>query len=65
VLGWSADSVTAAMQAGKDNRAVTLPQRLPVYIVYFTAYARDGDLHFATDVYKRDSVFKAPLPTAP
>ena len=57
-------SVTAAMQAGKDC-AVTLPQRLPVYIVYFTAYARDGDLHFATDVYKRDSVFKAPLPTAP
>jgi murein L,D-transpeptidase YcbB/YkuD len=53
------------MQAGKDNRAVTLPQRLPVYIVYFTAYARDGDLHFATDVYKRDSVFKAPLPAAP
>jgi murein L,D-transpeptidase YcbB/YkuD len=52
------------MQAGKDNRAVTLPQGCPC-IVYFTAYARDGDLHFATDVYKRDSVFKAPLPTAP
>jgi len=65
VLGWSADSVNAAMQAGKDNRAVSLPRRLPVYIVYFTAYARDGDLHFATDVYKRDSVFKAPTPTAP
>ena len=65
VLGWSADSVTAAMQAGKDNRAVTLPQKLPVYIVYFTAYARDGNLHFANDVYKRDSVFKAPLPAAP
>jgi murein L,D-transpeptidase YcbB/YkuD len=65
VLGWTADSVTAAMQAGKDNRAVTLPQKLPVYIVYFTAYARDGDLHFANDVYKRDSVFKAPVPSAP
>jgi len=65
VLGWTADSVTAAMQAGKDNRAVALPNKLPVYIVYFTAYARDGDLHFANDVYKRDSVFKAPQPTAP
>ncbi len=59
VLGWSADSVAAAMQNGKDNRSVTLPERLPVYIVYFTAYARDGDLHFATDVYQRDSVFKS------
>jgi len=27
---------------------------LPVYIVYFTAYARDGELHFADDVYGRD-----------
>jgi L,D-transpeptidase YcbB len=63
VLGWPADSVTAAMQNGKDNRAVVIPQRVSVYIVYFTAYARDGDLHFATDVYKRDSVFKAaPIP---
>ena len=63
VLGWSADSVTGAMQSGKDNRSVVIPQRLPVYIVYFTAYARDGDLHFANDVYKRDSVFKAsPIP---
>ena len=65
VLGWPSDSVVAAMQAGRDNRYVSLPQKLPVYIVYFTAYARDGDLHFATDVYKRDSVFKAPAPTAP
>ncbi len=64
VLGWTADSVTAAMQSGKDNRAVTLPQRLPVYIVYFTAYARDGDLHFATDDYQRDTVFKStPVPS--
>ncbi len=64
VLGWTSDSVTAAMQSGKDNRSVTLPQRLPVYIVYFTAYARDGDLHFANDVYNRDSVFKStPVPS--
>jgi len=64
VLGWPGDSVKAAMELGKDNRTVALPQRIPVYIVYFTAYARDGDLHFANDVYKRDSVFRAPPPTA-
>lgn len=68
VLGWSGDSVQSAMELGKDNRTVSIPQKIPVYIVYFTAYARDGDLHFANDVYKRDSVFKAPPPatvTAP
>ena len=63
VLGWPGDSVKSAMELGKDNRTVALPQRLPVYIVYFTAYARDGALHFANDVYKRDSVFRAPPPT--
>jgi murein L,D-transpeptidase YcbB/YkuD len=62
VLGWPSDSVQAAMQTGKDNRTVSLSTKIPVYIVYFTAYARDGDLHFATDVYQRDSVFRAPTP---
>ena len=55
VLGWPADSVKAAMETGKDNRTIVLPQKLPVYIVYFTAYARDGRLHFADDVYGRDA----------
>lgn len=59
VLGWTPDSVRAAMRAGRNNRQVSLPERIPVYIVYFTAYERDGDLHFATDVYQRDSVFNA------
>jgi murein L,D-transpeptidase YcbB/YkuD len=29
-----------------------------VYIVYFTAYERDGLLHFADDVYRRDDSLK-------
>ena len=31
-----------------------LPQKIPVYIVYFTAYLRDGELVFADDLYGRD-----------
>ena len=53
VLGWSADSVQEAMH-GKDNRTVKLPRRIPVYIVYFTAYVRDGTVYFADDLYDRD-----------
>ena len=58
VLGWSADSVKFAMQSGKNDVTVSLPRKLPVYIVYFTAYERDGLLHFADDVYRRDDSLK-------
>jgi len=53
VLGWPNDQVHQAMN-GSDNRTVMIPKKIPVYIVYFTAYARDGHLHFGDDVYDRD-----------
>ena len=54
VLGWDADRVREAMENGKDNRTVTLPKKIPVYIAYFTAYGKDGQLHFGNDLYSRD-----------
>jgi murein L,D-transpeptidase YcbB/YkuD len=42
------------MQNGADNHRVNLPQAIPVYIVYFTTYVADGQLHFGNDLYKRD-----------
>ena len=54
VLGWPADRVQAAMNEGADNRTVTLPHKIPVYIVYFTTYMRDGQLYFGNDLYNRD-----------
>lgn len=66
VLGWSPDSVKFAMQSGKNDVTVSLSHKLPVYIVYFTAYERDGNLHFADDVYGRDDNLKTRLTiTAP
>jgi len=59
VLGWPADSVRAAMDSGRNDRTVVLAQRVPVYIVYFTAYARDSELYFAEDVYGRDDRLKS------
>jgi len=64
VLGWQPDSVKYEMESGKNDHTVTLAKKLPVYIVYFTAYERDGQLHFADDVYRRDEGLKTRLSTA-
>ena len=55
VLGWDPDRVQTAMENGSDNNAVRVPRKLPVYIVYFTAYVRDGRIYFSDDVYGRDN----------
>jgi murein L,D-transpeptidase YcbB/YkuD len=54
VLGWDAGQVEAAMNGTEDNKAVRVPTKIPVYIVYFTTYARDGHLFFGDDIYGRD-----------
>jgi L,D-transpeptidase YcbB len=54
VLGWDASTVHEAMESGPDNRTVTLKKKIPVYIAYFTAYMRDGQLWFGNDLYRRD-----------
>ena len=54
VLGWDAAQVEAAMNGSVDNKQVRVSPKIPVYIVYFTAYIRDGQLFFGDDVYKRD-----------
>ena len=53
VLGWSREQVTAA-EHGPDDRRVNLKEKVPVYIVYFTTFMRDGRLHFGNDLYGRD-----------
>jgi murein L,D-transpeptidase YcbB/YkuD len=60
VLGWSPDKVEAAMN-GSDNHSVTLPSKIPVYIVYFTTYVKDGQLNFGNDLYDRDNKLVAEL----
>jgi len=67
-LGWPADKVDAAMH-GSDNHQVTLPKKIPVYIVYFTTFVQGGQLNFGNDLYDRDSklveqVGEAALPTS-
>jgi murein L,D-transpeptidase YcbB/YkuD len=54
VLGWDQGKVESAMQGGGDNKSVRVPKKLPVYIVYATAYVKDGRLAFGNDLYRRD-----------
>jgi len=56
VLGWDLDRIQAAMHTDPDNQRVNLDTKLPVYIVYLTAYASDGKVQFADDIYHRDAV---------
>ena len=51
--GWDASRIAAAMNG--ENRQVPLEQTIPVYIVYFTTFVRDGELYFGNDIYDRDS----------
>ena len=54
-LGWPTDKVTQAMQNGQNNQQIKLPRKIPVYIVYGTAYIRNGQLYFGNDLYDRDT----------
>ena len=68
VLGWPADRVDEAMKSGPDNRAVKVPRKIPVYIVYFTTFINNGQLYFGNDLYHRDDklvpvVMPGALPT--
>jgi murein L,D-transpeptidase YcbB/YkuD len=59
---WDEKKIREAMQTahsagedgGADRHTVTLERPLPVYIVYFTAFVRDGILNFRRDPYGKD-----------
>ena len=54
VLGWPANQVDEAMKSGQNNRAIKVPRKIPVYIVYSTTYMSNGQLYFGNDLYRRD-----------
>jgi len=54
VLGWPADKVRQEMENRPDDKWVKVPQKIPVYITYFTTYIENGQLYFGNDLYSRD-----------
>jgi murein L,D-transpeptidase YcbB/YkuD len=64
--GWTRERIAGAMRAGRE-RAVGLPEPIPVGIVYFTVWIdAEGTVEFRPDVYRHDAA-QAPLlePRAP
>lgn len=65
VLGYDRDwspEDTAARLASPATQNLNLRERLPVYIVYMTAWVTaDGAVHFRRDVYGRDAAVLAAL----
>ena len=51
---WTPERLHEAMQSD-SNRTVTVKRKLPVYIVYLTAFVRDGQLQFRDDLYGSDA----------
>lgn len=50
-----------AIWAGNRTTQVTLPQKIPIHIVYATAFATDNGIEFRSDVYGRDRKLYAAL----
>ena len=58
LLGWSSQEVASAIDSGQ-NHEVSLPQKVPVYLTYFTAWPdAEGNVHFYNDVYGRDDLMR-------
>ena len=51
--GWNAARI-AAVIASRETVKVSLRRKLPVHILYMTAFARKGRVHFRPDIYGRD-----------
>jgi len=53
VLGTSVSNVKSMLSKGHSKQIV--PQQIPVYVAYFTAWPKDdGEVQYFTDIYKRD-----------
>lgn len=63
--GWAPQKIDAAFASGKTTR-VTLPQHIPVHLIYATAFQGDGgSIEFRPDIYGRDRKLEAALSGKP
>ena len=51
---WTAEAIDAAMKSGEEKH-VKLTDRIPVYILYNTAWVHDGGVRFLKDLYGHDA----------
>ena len=59
---WTAERIRDALNGDAEDRVVTLPTPIPVYLVYVTAVAPgDGTVHYFDDIYGHDALLQAAL----
>lgn len=62
---WTRDEILATIARSKE-KTIPLPEAIPVYIQYWTAWVDDaGDIQFRNDIYGYDDVPGARLPVSP
>ncbi len=63
---WTREKIVSAMK-GDSNRIVRLPEGIPVYVLYWTAWVdEDGLVEFRDDIYGRDHrLYDAPKEKPP
>ena len=53
--GWNEGRIEEALNdSAEGNRMVSLKKPLPVYLLYLTAFVRDGQVQFRNDPYGKD-----------
>ena len=56
---WDLETILNSIDSGL-NEIVSLPEPVPVYVLYWTAWVgEDGRMQFRDDIYRRDSVLTA------
>ena len=61
---WTPDAIQRALEDRQDL-AITLPEAVPVYLQYWTAWSGEDLIHLRPDIYDRDRLLSAALEEAP
>ena len=62
--GWTREAIDAA-DADGQTRNVQVRTPVPVHLVYYTAFVKNGDLHLREDIYGVDALFVAGIEKRP
>ena len=62
---WPPDSIAAVLAAGRRVRVSLRHVGPPVYLIYLTAFGRDGQVFFRDDIYDRDARLLRALDASP
>ena len=58
--GWTTERIQEEMEK-QDERTVVLQQKVPVHLLYWTAWMEEDTLHFRKDIYQRDGAVASAL----